>query len=170
MNRIIIAIIALAVVSLVGAFNYKDTKTQSMVAVEKAVIQENNEETSKEEPTLAVTQTIQTEIVQEKSDITGKWKGKYTIKEPLLCVAFSSSWTANLTQSGFIFSGKYESLKDGTMKGEFSDNSFIGELSGGVNATIKGEVVGNSISGTFVGPKCPGTSKKATGTFTGTKI
>lgn len=150
---------------------YKSEKEEYKVESEIAPIQENTKENSIiEETKLEEVKTAKKEALKEGVNITGKWKGKYKIKEPLLCVAFSSSWTANLTQSGFIFSGKYESLKDGTMKGEFSDNSFIGELSGGVSATIKGEVIGNTISGTFVGPKCPGTSKKATGTFTGTKI
>lgn len=108
------------------------------------------------------------------TDISGNWTGTYRITSPRACAGINGSWTAEVTQSGKVFTGNYNSdLVYGTTSGHYTNSkNFIWTVRGNGIVNFKGKVTSPTIVSGHITTqaKCPGTHKKMQGSFTGQKL
>lgn len=117
-------------------------------------------------PTIYVTPTL-TET--PATDMTGGWRGTYTITSPAFCAGYEGDWDAALVDTNGIITGSYTSDAGltGNVDGRINGSSVNWDVSGGGGVSFTGSINGDNISGNFTGPSCTGNSGHTSGTFTG---
>ena len=103
------------------------------------------------------------------NNVTGTWAGIYNVNYPNSCSG-EGNWTANLLEQNGVLSGSYTSDigLGGAVSGSISGSEINWNVGGSGGVTFSGNILNTSVSGSFTGPACGGSSYTS-GIFSGNK-
>jgi len=111
-------------------------------------------------------------ITAPKVTTAGEWHGTFTVTSPAECVGIVGGWEANISDTNGIVGGNFTTdvgisgRVNGSRDGSTAQWSVGG---GGSGVSFRGEIYGNTISGSFTGEECP-VGGRTSGNFFGGRI